>query len=238
MYLSESTEFHRFFSGLWEVSPLYRDFCQSEKEKGKKMIFSPGFGASKIVALDAVSLLKPDVVEIPFDDIIEMEWWLDSIQQFSSDSEIMISFEDMDEEESISAFSYFTQSYRLEEAITWIGLHRQLETMSEDNEGGRSQFLVKHGEILTGRKLWLCGVYKNPYNELTSVSGSAFFKGLEIVGADSSKPWRISITGRKISEFSPYPNPFDFLQKDISSDILEFVADQFREYSKFVTTNL
>lgn len=247
---------HHLFSSFYALSKQeasqkaswleqYAGVARHLASRGDLLILEAGYSSSLPAGVDRIEALERMIydlrdgcliVVLPFEDPHANVTWLDTgIGSILGSIGAMVLLKSNDLKTvtlPLSELSGYSTGFE----ITFVGLAKELETISEGNIGGRARVLNVYANELKPYSLWLAGVYKDPMTEMRLAREVAATHGLSIVGADSTKLWRLCSQGRTFTETSPYPDPFDFRQVDVPVAFLEFIEFQFESFQRQIVT--
>jgi len=243
--LSKQGASRRTSTPWMEQMEQYAGVARHLASRGDLLILEAGFssylpaGVDRIEALERMIYDLRDgclVIVLPFEDPHANVTWLDTgIGPVSGSTGAMVLLKGDDLKTVTSPLSELS-GYFSETGITWVGLAKELETISEGNIGGRARVLDVYASELKPYNLWLAGMYRDPIVEMRLAREAAATHDLQIRGADSTKLWRLCSQGRTFTEVSPYPDPFDFRQVDVPVAFLEFIEFQFESFRRQIVT--
>ncbi len=236
--LSGVSKFHLVLSYYYLRSRPYQEYYKQAKKEGAYIILDNGFHEhGRIwsddwrVLLPIANDLNPDVIVVPeradadFNLLLENLSFIEFIRkEITTDWEFMYVlrgqwFSELAEELE------FLRANDTEKAITWIGLHKDMERFAKGNTGGRRAIALGLQDLLEGYKIHMLGIYKDPVAEMDT-----FLDLPDVMSSDSAKPWRMCSRGRLITEAKPFPQSFDFHNDRVGKGTLEFVAGQFKHF--------
>ena len=237
---------HHFFSSFYALSGKYRNAVQVLAARGDLLILEAGYSSYLPADVDRIEALERMicdlrngclVVVLPFDDPHANVTWLDTgIGSISGSIAAMLLLKGSDLGTVTLPLPKLLAYNPSTIEVTWIGLAKELETIADGNLGGRARVLDVYAPELEAYNLWLAGMYRDPAAEIRLASQQAIAHGLRIRGADSTKLWRLCSQGRAFTEASPYPEPFDFRQTDVSPVFIEFAESQFDSFRREIAT--
>ena len=109
------------------------------------------------------------------------------------------------------------------EEVDVIGLNRDFQ-----REGGRAKIIQNYRDY--GKKFHVLGIYRNPIGEIKSIKP---FEEV-VIGVDSSLPYSIARSGRRIEEYRPYPKYIDYHEVGVDKELLDFIAGELEYFRGFV----
>jgi len=109
-----------------------------------------------------------------------------------------------------------------DQRIDIIGLNPAMERFH-----GRANVISLH----PGLKYHLLGCWRNPIKEIESVRPFS----ANILGMDSSLPYRVLRTGRDLTEYKPFPKVMDRFESTLSDPMLRHCAQGLKKFAEFVS---
>ncbi len=237
---------HLVLTTYWQQSKKYRKFYMEMRERGDFIILDNSIHEYDYEKSDGWDIiepilqeLQPNVATIPetadfdADDIVHSLGFIETFREVNPEVETEFLWVPRSTfiDEVVDEF-HVIEDEDVEGLLTWVGLHKDMEQIALGNTGGRLALLHALVPELDRYKIWMFGNHKSPTDE------AATYKDYEnVIGNDSSKPWRFAAAARSIWESRPYPPDFDFNHK-IDADTEEFVVREFTKFSSWVENGI
>ena len=224
--LGSLSNYHLVLS-QWLSEPSYCEFYSSCWDRGDTLILDNGaYELNTSVPFDDLlqsyqRLGGSDIVVIPdtnegnnLDLAEEFSSYIDAFRNINSKVKFMVVPHSLEEVKPLIQLGY----------ADIIGLNKDFART------GRSKVIEKLLKMGVDKQFHLLGVYRNPIKEVADVLK---FKDL-IIGMDSSMPYRIAKSGRKLEEYRPYPKVINFYEDDLSEPILKHCVSEFEWFIDYV----
>jgi len=224
--LGSLSNYHLVLS-QWLSEPSYCEFYSSCWDRGDTLILDNGaYELNTSVPFDDLlqsyqRLGGSDIVVIPdtnegnnLDLAEEFSSYIDAFRNINSKVKFMVVPHSLEEVKPLIQLGY----------ADIIGLNKDFART------GRSKVIEKLLKMGVDKQFHLLGVYRNPIKEVADVLK---FKDL-IIGMDSSMPYRIAKSGRKLEEYRPYPKVINFYEDNLSEPILKHCVSEFEWFIDYV----
>lgn len=87
--------------------------------------------------------------------------------------------------------------------------------------------------IKSNKRFYILGLRRDPLVEVRELKQLVQF-GINILGVDSSLPYRLTRLGRRLYEYRPYPPPIDFGENNLSNERVRFCVEELKWFIDWV----
>jgi len=211
----------------WLAEPKYLTFYKSRRKEGDIIILDNG--ACELEESVPIEDLLNSYIALGGASIVVIPDTLvgDNIKLIKSFETYIPEFKKLNEE-----VHFMVVPHNLEEIMEVARIpYVDIIGLNKDFERERRAKLISN-LIASGveKNFHLLGIYRNPVKEVQGV----FQFRERITGVDSSMPYRIARTGRRIEEYRPYPGQIDLYEKRLNTTLLNHVISEITWFCEFV----